>query len=332
VLEQSAYISNAAYSNNQLVIDFTSAVACDFAKTSWSKGTIIVSSSAACKQSSDMTQCYFEVDDVVKSSDGKSVTVTGTVQSQSDCTEGGEANWGMYRPSVGNGGNYVSQPGNNGTAGYNGTTGSNGNFPGAGNGTIGGGIPNTNSTSNGTNNFGDELSTCRAPVDTKYGLPTACVGEYFDLDLDEALGYGELSSDDVAFLKEAMAGMDDDALAAITRRAVLHRRNVERRFLRRILKTIAKKIIAPAVSALKTAVNVAVTVTKGVVQLVTTGTISGSIRESFSFALPNGAKAEAKQVDSPWGAAILIAAYGTSDKAQSPNGLQKEGYLNIYCV
>jgi hypothetical protein len=232
----------------------------------------------------------------------------------------------MYRPSVGNGGNYVSLPGKNGTVGYNGTTGSNGGS-GAGNGTIGGG--SSNSTGNGTaSNFGDEMSTCRAPVDTKYGLPTACIGEYFDLDLDEALGYGQLSSDDVAFLKEAMAGMDDDALAAVTRRAVLHRRNVERRFLRRILRTIAKKIIAPAVSALKTAVNVAVTVAKGAVQLITTGTISGSIRESFSFALPNGAKAEAKQVDSPWGAAILIAAYGTSDKAQSPNGLQKDGKQN----
>lgn len=141
----------------------------------------------------------------------------GKPQSQSDCTEGGEANWGMYRPSVGNGGNYVNQPGKNGTVGgFNGTigpsggSGSSGSLPGAGNSTIGGGFPNTNSTTgNNATGFGDELSACHAPVDTKYGLPTACVGEYFDLDLDEALGYGELSADDRAFLKEAIGGKSD---------------------------------------------------------------------------------------------------------------------------
>ncbi|KAH7381443.1 hypothetical protein DE146DRAFT_286217 [Phaeosphaeria sp. MPI-PUGE-AT-0046c] len=349
VLEQSAYISNTVYSGNQLTIDFTSAVACDFAQGSWAKGTIIVSSSAGCKKSSDDDQCYFEIDDLVKSDDGKSIIVKGTPQSQSDCTEGGKATWGMYRPSVGNGGSTVTQPGKNGTAGWNtpgsnGTTGTGGSTGsgsnsgsggvsvGGNNSTIGGGFPGMNSTSNGTK-FGDDMSTCVAPVDTKYNLPTACIGEYFDLDLDEALGYGELSPDDVAFIKQAMGGMDDDVLAKVTRRAVLHRRVIERRFLGRFLRFVAKKIIAPAVAVLKTAVNVAVTVVKGAVQLITTGTISGSIRESFSFNLPNGAKAEAKQVESPWGTAILIAAYGTSPPQGEPNnGLQKDGYLNIYCV
>ncbi|KAF1921341.1 hypothetical protein BDU57DRAFT_46632 [Ampelomyces quisqualis] len=332
VLEQSAYISNAAYSSNELVIDFTSAVACDFAKTSWTKGTIIVSSSAECKEASDDDQCYFEIEDLIKSDDGKSITVKGKPQSQSDCTEGGEANWGMYRPSVSNGGNIVTQPGENGTStgppGYNGATGPNGSS-GGGNGTDG---SNTNSTDSGTSGFGDELSTCRAPIDTKYNLPTACVGEYFDLDLDEALGYGALSSDDLAFLNEAMAGLDDDTLAKVTRRTVLHRRNIERRFLGSFFRFVANKIIAPAVAVLKTAVNVAVTLTTGVVQLVTTGTISGSIRESFSFALPNGGTADAKQVESPWGPSILIAAYGTEAQGAPTNGLQKDGYLNIFCV
>lgn len=249
----------------------------------------------------------------------------------------------MYRPSVGNGGSTVTQPGKNGTAGWNtpgsngtagagGSTGTGGINLGGDNSTTGGNFPGMNSTTNGTK-FGDEMSICKAPVDTKYNLPTACIGEYFDLDLDEALGYGELSPDDVAFIKEAMGGMDDDVLAKVTRRAALHRRTVERRFLRRFLRFVAKKIIAPAVAVLKTAVNVAVTVVKGAVQLITTGTISGSIRESFSFNLPNGAKTEAKQVESPWGTAILIAAYGTSPAQGEPNtGLQKDGYLNIFCV
>jgi hypothetical protein len=109
---------------------------------------------------------------------------------------------------------------------------------------------------------------------------------------------------------------------------VLHHQNIRRLSwnpLKAVVNFVEKKIYTP----IKTLV-----VNHPIVQLVTTGAISGSIRESFSFALPqpNGANADAKQVESPWGAAILIAAYGTDAKAQSPNGVQRDGYLNIYCV
>lgn len=305
---------------------------------------IIVSSSAECKKSSDDDQCYFKVDDLVKSEDGKSIIVKGTPQTQDECTEGGEAQWGMYRPTVGNGGNAVNSPGQNGAAGSNGTwSGGNSSSSRPVLGPTGtsssispmatsSGFPSTNSTGNGNNAFGDELSSCTAPVDTKYNLPTACTGEYFDLDLDEALGYGELSADDLAFLREATAGLDSDSVTNISRRAALHRRHIERRLIRKFLKFVKKNIIAPAVNALKTTVNVGVAIAKGAVQLITTGTISGSIKESFSFNLPDASKAQVKQVDSPWGAAILIAAYGTESKVKADKGVQREGYLNIFCV
>jgi len=349
VLEQSAYISQATYANDKLVVDFSSTVACDFAKTSWTKGMVIVSSTAGCKKSADDDQCYFQVDDIVKSDDGKSIIVKGTPQSQDECTHGGEAQWGMYRPSVGNNGNVVTQPGKNTTTGSNGS--SNGGSPvfsaiisDASSGPtatmssvpFSSGFPSAtgfpNATSNDTNKFGDELSTCKAPMDTKYNLPTACTGEYFDIDLDEALGYGELSADDLNFLKEATPGLDSDTLTKVARRAILHRRNVKRGWLSGFVRFVAQKIVAPAVQVLKTAVNVTAAVVQGAVQLVTTGSISGSIKESFAFSLPDGSKAGSKQVDSPWGPAVLIAAYGTESKVKADAGVQREGYLNIFCV
>ena len=98
MLEHSDYVQNAQYSGNQLAVDFTSALACDFAKESWPKGTIIVSSTAGCRVRSDDDQCYFKVEDTVKSDDGKSIIVKGYPQARDECTEGGEAHWGRYKP------------------------------------------------------------------------------------------------------------------------------------------------------------------------------------------------------------------------------------------
>jgi hypothetical protein len=193
------------------------------------------------------------------------------------------------------------------------------------------GFPSTNFTDDGSNKFGDEISECKAPVDTRYNLPTACIGEFFDLDLDDFMGYGELSAEDMAFLKEATSGLGSDAITRLSRRALMHQRSLERRFPNPY-SFVKKHIVQPLVSGVKTTYNVGKVVVKGTVQLVTTGTISGGIKESFKFALPDGSKADAKQVESPWGPAALIAAYGTESKIKADKGVQREGYLNIYCV
>ncbi|KAG9189244.1 hypothetical protein G6011_06112 [Alternaria panax] len=94
VLEHSNYVREAQYSNNQLAVDFTSVFACDFAKQSWLKGTIIFSSTAGCRVRSDDDQCYFKLEETIKSEDGKSIIVKGYPQARDECTEGGEAHWG----------------------------------------------------------------------------------------------------------------------------------------------------------------------------------------------------------------------------------------------
>ncbi|KAF1838777.1 hypothetical protein BDW02DRAFT_576041 [Decorospora gaudefroyi] len=425
VLEHSNYIRKSQYSNNQLTIDFTSAFACDFAKESWSEGTILVSSTAGCSVQPDDEQCYFKVEDTIKSEDGKSIVVKGYPQARDECTEGGEAHWGRYKPEK-NG----SPKQSNGTASYSGfpssassyrgsstpyasssastgaassdVGGSSGTgssfasymsslmstgtmshgsthptdsassefasssswmvapshtlssghamptssgsdahvsaFPGSNSSTtaptsapIPSGLPSTNSTDDSDDKFGDNISDCKAPTDTKYNLPTACLGQYFDLDLDDFMGYGELSADDIAFLNEATGGLDSRAISGLARRALMHQRHLERKWSNP-LSWVANKVVAPLVSTLKTTYNVGKAVFQGGVQLLTTGTVSGSIKESFNFALPDGTKADAKQVESPWGPAALIAAYGTESKIKADKGVQREGYLNIYCV
>ncbi|KAH7371073.1 hypothetical protein BKA66DRAFT_189557 [Pyrenochaeta sp. MPI-SDFR-AT-0127] len=435
VLEHSSYVRKARYSSNELVVDFSSAYACDFAKESWPRGTIIVSSTAGCKASSDDDQCYFRVEDIIKSDDGKSIVIKGYPQARDDCTEGGEAHWGRYKPKKG-GASDGNQPG--GTSSYRGFPTSSPSASGltlSGTGTYNpstptpskssdlslltpsasdsssrsdisitrttakstaseirspsgthtssgvlfpsetlslsgihslsqthfqsgtgfqshspkpsatdfsdnshssmptsSGTPNQDSVDDGDKAFGDEDPTCHAPADTKYNLPTACPGEFFDLDLDDFVGYGELSADDLAFLREATEGLDSEALSGLSRRAAMHRRHLERRIIKKLWSGIKRVVIEPTVSALKTTAKVGTAVIKGGVQLLTTGTISGGIKESFNFALPDGDKADVKQVDSPWGPAALIAAYGTESKLTADKGVQREGYLNIYCV
>lgn len=316
VLEHSDYFQKARYSDNQLFVDFTSAFACDFAKQSWPKGTIIVSSTAGCKARSDDDQCYFKVEDTIKSEDGKSIIIKGYPQARDECTEGGEAHWGRYKPEK-NG--SVKQP--NGTATYSNSTSSPTPRPSPS------GNPLTNSTDTGDSKFDqDIISDCKAPVDTKYNLPTTCTGQYFDLDLDEFMGYGELSAEDKAFLKDATAGLSSDEISGLARRALMHNRQLARR---NIVKKLFKKYV---VEPIKTTIKVGKAVASAGYELVTTGGISGSIKESFKFALPDGDKADAKQVESPWGPAALIAAYGKESKIKADKGVQVDGYLNIYCV
>lgn len=271
VLEHSPYINDANYANNELVVDFSSAVACDFASESWKKGTIIVSTTAKCGVSSDDDQCYFKVEDVVKSDDGKSAIVKGRPQARDECTEGGEAHWGRYKPKKDTNattsntgfpspnGSYhgFSKSSSNAawptTVSYSFTTksfGSDGlftlytstlaptgtshsyssrptvsttafpasNTPGlhfsdsAISTSLGKdassdshpflttsfqnsasqtlqssvssstGIPSPDAPDDGNKGFGDEPPVCKAPVDAKYNLPTACTGQFFDLD------------------------------------------------------------------------------------------------------------------------------------------------------
>ncbi|KAK1725643.1 uncharacterized protein BDZ83DRAFT_651071 [Colletotrichum acutatum] len=64
------------------------------------------------------------------------------------------------------------------------------------------GNPLSNSSSAGNSSSLQASRNCDAPVDTKYGLPTACLGEYFGEDLDDDLGYNDLSAESIRFVQK----------------------------------------------------------------------------------------------------------------------------------
>ncbi|ORX94109.1 hypothetical protein BCR34DRAFT_620235 [Clohesyomyces aquaticus] len=135
---------------------------------------------------------------------------------------------------------------------------------------------------------------------------------------DECMEGGEVGNVQAAQRREVTAGLDSDELTNIACRVALQCRNLDKRVIKKLIGFVKNKILAPAVTTLRTAVNVAGTITQGAVQLVTAGTIS--------------AKAEAKMVESPWGPAIVIAAYCTESKLKADQGVEREGYLNIFCL
>ncbi|KAG9189243.1 hypothetical protein G6011_06111 [Alternaria panax] len=103
----------------------------------------------------------------------------------------------------------------------------------------------TNTFSNNKFNQ-DIISDCKALVDTKYNLPTTCTGQYFDLDLDEFMGYGQLSAEDKVFLKDATSGLSSDDIAGLSRRALMYRRQMKSRGL---VSWFKKNIVAPVASS-----------------------------------------------------------------------------------
>lgn len=161
---------------------------------------------------------------------------------------------------------------------------------------------------------------CTPPVDNVNGLPSACLGVFFDLDLDDQLGYGSFASEsEFQDWIDSLTPNTDDGNVTLSRRIKVP--TVFRKVIDKV-----PKIIKPIKAIIKK------------VQAATS--ISGSIKSSMSFKVPDRSskKKEAntpkdknlKQVKSPWGDAILIRAFGDSKKFDSATG--KASYLNVYCV
>lgn len=207
-------------------------------------------------------------------------------------------------------------------------------------------VPGTNSTSGGsspqnttTNSGFTHLDpSCVAPVDTKYGLPTACLGALFDKDLDNALGYyDKLDADALSFINYLAPDADDNATpvdpsvtpkrSLMTRQQKLDMRGWP--CLSCALQSVGNFIAHPVDTLVKL---------KDTIQEATS--ISGSINKDLAFKLPDPANAESsklqdkttKQVTSPWGDSVLLKAFGTQGEegAEAKEGLH--GFMNVFCV
>ena len=148
-----------------------------------------------------------------------------------------------------------------------------------------------------TDTFGDR-TRCVAPVDTVFGLPTACLGDYFDLDLDDQQDYADVDSNTQfqAFLSELdpEEGQDGELPAKLVRS--LHRRGILDGVASGLGKVWngGKKLLGSVYNGVKESLSFA-----------------PSFNKDFPFQIPNPASNDAgaktpkdtsiKQVQSPWG-------------------------------
>lgn len=290
-------------------------------------------------------RCYLKVTGVQFF--GSAVIVEGEFcEDTSEIISSGETEWGWWIPRLnGTASTPGSDSGPNVTwSGPSGSNSTSSNFTTY--------IPHTSSPTTGTSNstdidrFANANSTCVPPIDTKYGLPTACIGDLFDKDLDDELGYyATLSSEVYDFINYFAPDAEDDSTPSIETStddfgdAVDLNSAVKRRGLTRREKLTKRCCcLSCAWHAVKNfvahTVHTLVTLKKDI-QRVTS--ISGSIDKNLTFKLPDPTNAESsklqdpsiKQVTSPWGDSILLKAFANQNSA---DGDDLQGYMNVFCV
>lgn len=176
VLDHSAAISSVQYSTSgNLVIVFANKAAFDHGATNWNAkdGLIFITYTPGCGDFDKNERCYYEANGVNFNDKSLSATANGTPRSIHDATNNIALQWGDY---------------NNQAVNY------------AGGAPAPSGTSSSSASSTASNSPSTSLSTaptstpaCTAPVDSKYNLPTACLGYHFDDDLDLGLGYFNLS-------------------------------------------------------------------------------------------------------------------------------------------
>lgn len=297
-------------STGEIRVEFASEEAFYMASGSWSveEGLILAVFADGCATTKN-DRCYFNSQGLYLDEANLVIIVTGMPQDPDSMAVLGEAEWGYYEP----------QP-----SGSAGNSGGNGVSPDSGTPGAGTGGPDDPNIS--TDTFGDR-TRCVAPVDTIYGLPTACLGDYFDLDLDDQQGYADVETDAVfqSFLSELDPEESQDG--ELPTKMV---RSLRRRGWLDGIKNGLKK-------AWNGAKNLATAAYNGVKQALT---FAPSFNKDFPFQVPNPSSNEAgaktpkdssiKQVQSPWGDALLLKSFGNEAEMKDKQG--KSGYLNIYCV
>ncbi|KAH8647077.1 hypothetical protein BGZ60DRAFT_230570 [Tricladium varicosporioides] len=349
-LDYSDFITRISYSSSgTLVITFASQQAYNYASSTWKVGLILITHTTECGGPSGKG-CYFVVSTLNFQANSLSVTCGGAASEVQGLITHGDTEWGVYepkgnvRPGKGSWQGSHSASGAFSTTlsptstaytstatGYPSSSTSSGGASPTGvisgqNGTSGTTTPSQNTTS-GTNS-----SACVPPIDSKYGLPTACLGNKFDLELDTDLGIianNGSSFDD--FLAQLAPGAEEDGDLVPTD-SVLRRRSLARK--RGFWSWVSNKVIKPAAQFVAKKVEQAVQVAKQVVTAVAQAlTISKDFSTNMDMQIPKSSSLQdpsAKVVASPWGNSILLKSFGDADKTDETTGTAS--YLNIFCV
>ncbi|KAI8283850.1 hypothetical protein K4K56_010361 [Colletotrichum sp. SAR 10_98] len=195
VLDHSGLVIDVKLSGQgSLVMTFGDQKAFDHGASNWKADNIIfVTYTPECGDYDLGQRCYFQASSVMFDRNSLSATATGQAKDIGDVTKDINVVWGNYGSQSVNYGNPAvpAEP----TAAENRVT------------------PVYSVAPTMT-------AACVAPVDRKYGLPTACLGPYFDDDLDTELGYVEA---DVFSFNKTLYEVDLDGEltdSTLTRRTV----------------------------------------------------------------------------------------------------------------
>ncbi|KAI8940370.1 hypothetical protein NX059_004063 [Plenodomus lindquistii] len=328
---------------------------------------VFVTYTEGCGDYADGERCYFLASKLYFDQASLTVRAVGKPRDVRDLAEDINVSWGSYKDEQFNGATPVATSADGVAVPTATGTDAPSNFP-----TL---IPATNGTSiNGTNttsvDFGGNNNGCRAPVDTKYGLPTSCVGPHFDDNLDDGLGYKTAQEFSWAEWVEIVSLADPYAEAEFfetTNTTSLRKRNIMTDKLRdagRKLGKFAKDKKDAIVKDAKALGNKIESTTKAVVKgtvavvnvakNIITGKPNIYENEFTKLILPpkkdnpecqkDQKKCElnskdAKSVKSPWDEdGILLKSFGQApSESELLNGRKtrksvKGQFLNIYCV
>ncbi|KAJ4214962.1 hypothetical protein NW759_009986 [Fusarium solani] len=326
-LDHCGHVSSIEYGKDGLTITFSSMEAYSHAYDSWSddEDLILITYTEGCGDWAQGERCYFKVTGLVYKKGELCIIAIGVPSHPDDITAGGDTEWGYWEPRNPGGhspGSSVSPPVYGGGA----------SPTGAGSGGQGGGSSTWNPTGtatsppssatsadgdadSGSTDFAATRNACKPPVDTRFGLPTACLGEFFDLDLDNDLGYDPVSQQYLTFARDLAPGLQVEE---------------EQETLRRVKRGFDLGFIpGKAINFVKNSIN----------SLKEGAAIPASFNHEFSWKLPDRENknpkanklkdSSTKQVESPWGDSILLKAFGTQEPGKDG---KLAGYMNVFCV
>lgn len=301
-IDHSAQIQGVEYTADHLMVTFRTKKAYDKALSTWllEKELILIAYVAGCGNYAEGERCFVDVktSNLIFKADELVIIAGGKPCQPEEISSGGETNWGQWIPH-----------GSPGSAREPSTTPS--PDPGRDHGLkkhFSWGSDSTKSRTAASSilsaSSGGPKRSCTAPVDTTYGLPTACLGDNFDADLDRELGWIKMPSEFTSFIKALVTQVDDAGKPV--------RRDLDTRCWPSFLCDIRDALV----EAGKTAIDAIKSAT----------TISGSVQGDIRWQTPDPAKANTEQVVSPWGDAILIKAFAAEE------GKKVKAHLDVFCV
>ncbi|KAJ9649053.1 hypothetical protein H2199_000966 [Coniosporium tulheliwenetii] len=334
VLDHSDFVKSVSYQQGALSIVFTNPAAYARASSSWNvdNGLLMVTYTEGCGGYWDGERCYFQVDEVIFNPKTGSALAKGIPASLNDVIDKIDLEWGTWKPSPT---------------------------------TVSGPRPTSTGTDLSFSGSGDDDGTCYAPVDTKYGLPTACLGDYFDEDLDVDLGYKALESYPFADLVlEAVPELDEDEivadsdeeyediefltdaeLAELFPEAKSKRNTLSPRFVPEIIKKAGNTLANGAKATWNAASNAGSAAVNGVKNLpaATVNIVKGEVEKIRTNPLGYGANlaklhpagyllnkpndSKVKVAQSPWGEQLLLKSFVTKS-AKDKGGVKKSSQLS----